>query len=494
MNKHTIRLHPLGKEIVVNDQTPLIDMLNEFGIEFPCGGKGTCGKCKVRLLNGKIGITENHQQKLDKLSLSSDWRLACFSHCDCDITLEVEQFNHLILADESDFDFIPGEGYGVAIDLGTTTIVAQLIDLSSAKVMAVETMLNPQVKFGADLISRIQSCLEGHAGEMTRIIRSAIGILIEQLLNKHEVELNKIVLVGNSAMQLIFSDGDVSPLAMYPFHTNNPGMKSFESEELDWKFLVKEAIQFYPSIGSFVGSDILAGIAATGIHEKENFTALIDLGTNGEIVIGNKNQIVCTSTAAGPAFEGANISMGMRAITGAISSLNLLDGKIEPSVIGNTMAKGICGSALIDAMAILRKLDLIGMFGEINSGESEILLTGKVKLTQKDINEFQLAKAAIAAGLTILARNLSIQLSEIDTVYIAGGFGNYINLENVVATGMIELSEEKIHKMGNTALIGAKMFLFSKPETVQEILAKIRHINLEGDPNFQDIYVDKMMF
>lgn len=493
MKKHTIRLHPIGKEIQVNDQTPLIDVLHEFGIEFPCGGNGTCGKCKVRLLDGYIQITRAHQQKLENLSLASDWRLACFSNCTSDITLEIEQFNHMILADESEYEFTPLQGFGVAVDLGTTTVVAQLIDLSTSKVIAVETMLNPQVRFGADLISRIQSCLDGHAGEMTRIIRSAIGTMIGLMLKKHEVDIRKVVLVGNTAMQLIFCNCDVSPLAMYPFHTKDLGLKSFPPEELNWNFKVIENVHFYPSIGSFVGSDILAGIAATGINQKEKYTALIDLGTNGEIVVGNRNRIVCASTAAGPAFEGATISMGMRAVTGAISSLSLVGGKIEANVIGNTVAKGICGSALIDAIAILRKLELIGMFGEINSGEDHIHLVGKVQLTQKDINEFQLAKAAIAAGLNILSSKLGISLSDIQKVYIAGGFGNYINLEHVVDTGMVEVQEEIIHKMGNTALIGAKMFLFPENTNTEEILSKIQHVNLEGDPNFQDIYVDKML-
>jgi uncharacterized 2Fe-2S/4Fe-4S cluster protein (DUF4445 family) len=492
MKKHTICLQPLGKEIQVNDQTPLIDVLHEFGIEFPCGGKGTCGKCKVKLLDGNIEIDEKHRQRLNKLNLSDEWRLACFSKCSSNITLEVEQFNHLILADESEFDFIPQAGYGIAVDLGTTTIVAQLIDLSSAKVIAVETILNPQVRFGSDLISRIQACLDGHAEEMTRIIRSAIGTMIEMMLKKHEVVIRKVVMVGNTAMQLIFSHCDVSPLSMYPFHTENLGMKSFQSEELLWKFQVSETIKFFPSIGSFVGSDILAGIAATGIHQKESYTALIDLGTNGEIVIGNKNHIVCASTAAGPAFEGANISMGMRAVTGAISSFSLDRENIEAHIIGNTSPKGICGSALIDAIAILRKLDKVGLFGEINSGEGHVKLVGKITLSQKDINEFQLAKAAIAAGMTILANRISILLSDIQQVYIAGGFGNYINLEHVSDLGMIELPEDRIKKMGNTALIGAKMFLFSDEKFINEILAKIRHINLESDPNFQNIYVDKM--
>jgi len=493
MKQHTIRLSPLGKELRVNDQTPLIDVLHEFGIEFPCGGKGTCGKCKVRLLNGEIEITEQHQHKLEQLKLADDWRLACFSSCTSNITLEIGQFNQLILADESTFDFIPQQGFGIAVDLGTTTLVTQLIDLSTAQVLAVETMLNPQVKHGADLISRIQACLDGNAAEMTNIIRTAIGSMIELMLKKQELEIRRIVLVGNTAMQLIFSGCDVTPLSAYPFHTDNLGIKTFEPKELGWNIPVTENIQFYPSIGSFVGSDILAGIAATGIHLNDKYTALIDLGTNGEIVLGNRHQLVCASTAAGPAFEGANISMGMRAVTGAISSLALTNDEINATVIGNTTPQGICGSALIDAIAILRKQELIGMFGEINSREQQVHLAGKVNLTQKDINEFQLAKAALAAGLTILSNNLNIQLSDIQEIYIAGGFGNYINLSNVVATGMIEIEEEKIHKMGNTALIGAKIFLFSGANTANEILSKTRHINLEGDPKFQDIYVDKML-
>lgn len=494
MKQHKIHLQPLGKTIRVNDRTPLIDVLHEFGIEFPCGGKGTCGKCKVKLLEGEIEMNEIHQQMIHKLGLTPEWRLACHCECSSDITLEIEQFNHLILADESDFEFIPQKGFGVAVDLGTTTLVAQLIDLSTAKVLAVETMLNPQAKFGADLISRIQASIDGNADEMTRLIRQSIGNMIELLLHKQMVEIQRICIVGNTVMQLLFSHGDLTPLAQYPFHTDNLGSKLFSVQELGWNFQVTEHVVFYPSIGSFVGSDILAGIVATGLYKHENYTALIDLGTNGEIVVGNKQKIVCASTAAGPAFEGTNISMGMRAVTGALSSIKLEGKVIKPVVIGNTKPKGICGSALVDAIAIFRELDMIGMFGEINSGETSLLITGDVRLTQKDINEFQLAKAAVAAGLEILCNSLSIQLADIQELYIAGGFGSYINIQHLVQTGMIEMSENKIHKMGNTALIGAKMFLFSDNQMTEEVLSMTRHINLESDPNFQNLYVDKMLF
>jgi uncharacterized 2Fe-2S/4Fe-4S cluster protein (DUF4445 family) len=457
-------------------------------------GRGTCGKCRIKLLKGEIEVTDVHREKLVKLNMEIDWRLACYSRCTGDLTLEIGQFDHLILADESEFEFQPQKGFGVAVDVGTTTLVTQLIDLSTAKVLAVETMLNPQVKFGADLISRIQSGIDGHASEMGRILRNAIGEMISRMIDKHPLTIKKVVMVGNAVMQLIFSDIDVSSLSRYPFHNDNPGLKIFMPAELGWSFPVQESILFYPSIGSFVGSDILAGIAATGLHTKDEITALVDLGTNGEIVVGNRHGIVCASTAAGPAFEGANISMGMRAVTGAISSLRLTNGEIEADIIGNADVKGICGSALIDAVAILHQLGMIGMFGEILSGENHVTIFENVQLTQKDINEFQLAKAAIAAGLEILTRTMDKNISDIAELYIAGGFGNYINVDHVVSTGMIEMDKDRIHKFGNTALIGAKMFLFSGPKIVDDILKITRHINLESDKDFQDIYVDKMLF
>ena len=491
--KHTILLHPLGKELIVNDKTPLIDVLHEFGVEFPCGGKGTCGKCQVRLLDGEILVNEEHKHKLEHFQLPNDRRLACMSNCTGSITLQVEQYEHIILADETDFDFLPGNGVGVAVDLGTTTLVTQLVDLATGKVLAVETMLNPHVKFGADLISRIQAGLDGHLTEMMQLIRKSIGRLILLMLKSCQQLPGRVVLVGNTVMHRIFSGQDLAPLSSYPFQVEDLGMSLFNPAELGWDFLSGASVQFYPSIGSFVGSDILAGIAATGLHRKEQYTALIDLGTNGEIVVGNRDKIICTSTAAGPAFEGSTLSMGMRAVTGAISSIHLADNKMAPSVIGNTSPKGICGSALIDAIAILLQQDLIGIFGEINSGEGSILIHNPIRLTQKDIYEFLLAKAAIAAGITILSKNLAIEPSDIHEIYIAGGFGNYISLEHLLATGMVETTADKIHKMGNTALIGAKMFLFENGELADEILGKTSHVNLEGFPNFQDIYVSKMI-
>ena len=494
MKKQIITIQPLGKKIEVNYNTSLIDVLHEFGVEFPCGGAGTCGKCKVKILEGSVQKSSKHQQKLEFLGLSDEWRLACDSNVIADITIEIEQFSNLILADESEFEFTAQKGFGIAVDLGTTTIVAQLIELSIAKVLAVEKRINPQVKFGADLISRIQATLDGHLPEMTKIIRETIGAMIDLMIAAGKVEIRKVVIVGNTVMHHIFCGYDLTGLSAYPFISERLAAEKFKTKDLNWNFDPEEEIIFYPSIGSFVGSDILAGIVATGLHQKEKYTALIDLGTNGEIVVGNNKHIVCASTAAGPAFEGYNISMGMRAVTGAISSINLVDNMLITNVIGNVEPKGICGSALIDAIATLRALNKIDTLGEILSGENSIQIAGNVSIIQKDITEFQFAKAAIAAGLKILAKNLNIKPEDIEQVYIAGGFGSYINLKHVVQVGMIELPEEKIKKMGNTALIGAKIFLFNDFEICNHVLTNCKHINLEEGTDFQDTYINKLYF
>jgi uncharacterized 2Fe-2S/4Fe-4S cluster protein (DUF4445 family) len=263
---------------------------------------------------------------------------------------------------------------------------------------------------------------------------------------------------------------------------------------LGWKHVSCDHLDFYPSIGSFVGSDILAGILATSMYRKEGYSLLIDLGTNGEIVLGNKEHLLCASTAAGPAFEGARISQGMLATTGAISSLTVNEDSWVCSVIGNGVSRGICGSGLIDAVAVLLEKGLIGEFGEIISGETEIALDSRVRLTQKDIQEFQLAKAAIAAGTEILITKLGISHEEVEEVYIAGGFGSYINLKHVLQLGMMDFRQERIHKLGNTALMGAKMFLFEHTNFPDLILDVCSHISLESEPGFQDVFADKLAF
>lgn len=415
------------------------------------------------------------------------------SRAEGDLVLEVGQYEAMIQADDTPFSFEAFHGYGVAVDLGTTTLVAQLIDLSNAKVLAVETALNPQRKWGSDLVSRLEAALAGNEKELTRVIREEIGGMIQKLITGRMNSIDRVVLVGNTVMQHFFAGSDIKALSFYPFESPDLAAKHFKASELDWEVDCKQ-ITFFPSIGSFVGSDILAGIHATGMMQRKEYSVLVDLGTNGEIVAGNSEKLLCASTAAGPAFEGATITSGMLATTGAISSVSLGAEGISCRVIGNVPAAGICGSGLIDAVAVLLEQEKLGEFGEILSGDSAIDITENVSLTAKDIQEFQLAKAAIAAGLEILLRKLGISPAEVANIFIAGAFGNYINLEKMLQTGMMDFPLDRFHKLGNSALIGAKMFLFSGMEVPEEILAITRHINLESEEDFQDIYVDRLAF
>ena len=489
----TIRLEPLGKTLRVRKGSSLKDALHEYGVEFPCGGKGTCGKCRVKLLQGEIEIDAFHRKRLEELHLEGGWRLACLSRCHGDLVLAVDQYEIPIQGDETPFAFVPRQGLGVAVDLGTTTLVAQLLDLGTGRILAMEKALNPQQKYGSDLISRLEAALAGNAPEMTGMIREKIRAMIDLLLAGREAGPVKIILVGNTVMQHFFCGLDLKPLAFFPFESPDLGARRFHPRELGWEMQSGEVI-FYPSIGSFVGSDILAGILATGLHRISEYSMLIDLGTNGEIVVGNGNRLLCASTAAGPAFEGARISMGMLATTGAISSVEPAEDSWLCRVIGNVRPRGICGSGLIDAVAVLLGRGLLDEYGQLVGAGEQVTLAGPVVLTQKDIQEFQLAKAAIATGVEILMKKLSIGPGDIATVHIAGAFGSYLNMDSVTATGMLGFTPVAFRKLGNTALMGAKMFLFSDLSLTDAILERTSHVNLESDPSFQDLFVENMRF
>ena len=494
-NKVKLRIEPMGKERIVNKGTPLKDILFEYGVEFPCGGQGYCGGCRVKLLAGDVKDPEKHKELNYKLGLEPNYRLACQSEIVEDLTLEIPQLESIILADSTEFKFEPREGFGIAIDVGTTTLVAQLIDLSNGKLLDIRTARNPQARFGADIMNRVQYALtEKGRNQLMHLIREKIYHLIAGLLRDKDVELKKVVMVGNTVMHHLFGGLDVGPLAMFPFEPGHKESLRYMPSELGWNLPESVQIIFVRPIGGFVGSDIYAGIIASGMDKNPNLTALIDLGTNGEIVVGNKDKMFCASTAAGPAFEGAVIQKGMSAMSGAISSVSLNNSHIEYHVIGNQKALGICGSGLIDAVAVFLEKGLIDASGAQVNDEQPLMISENVYLTQKDVREFQLAKAALAAGMQILTNKLGKSLTDITRVYIAGGFGNFINLENVKKLGMIEVCEYKILKLGNSALIGAKMLLFTDDYDFKNTLSKIEHVSLDANVNFQDIFVEKMFF
>lgn len=495
-----IELLPLGEIITAPPGSSLHALLFEKGVEFPCGGLGRCRGCRIRLVEGELPVTGSDQALLTPEERDHGWRLACGATANGNLRIELAQWEAPVLIDNSTFSFTPRDGRGVAVDLGTTTIVAQLIDLQTAEVLAVRTALNAQAKHGADIVSRIEHATHrGGQATLERIIRRQVGDLIANLPRSTpspSTDLIEVVLVGNTAMHHLFSGIDVTPLAHHPFESGECGLQCFEAGRLGWKLPGNPTVRFLPCLGGFVGSDVLVGILATRLHEQDSLQALVDLGTNGEIVVGNRDGLLAASTAAGPAFEGARISMGMRAATGAISGVRVSDHKLECEVLGNVAARGICGSGLVDAVASGLDLRLIEPSGRLAFADP-LVLSAPVALTQGDLREVQLAKGAIAAGLRILTRQLGASPSDLTALHLAGAFGNYIDPASARRIGLLSVATERVHAAGNTALLGAKLALFADgqgEDPFRSLLDMTTHQSLGIDPHFQDIFVEELPF
>ncbi len=493
-----IELQPLGRVLTVERGAALQDVLFAQGVEFPCGGRGRCQGCRVKVLAGTLPVTAEMQRMFTASELAQGWRLACQCQADGDLNLELAQWEASILSDDSAFAFTPQEGMGIAVDLGSTTLVAQLLDLRTGNVLGVRTALNGQARHGADIMSRIEFAINGGEAALREIIRNEIGAMVRELLvvaGRDPEDLRKVILVGNTVMHHLFCGVSVVPLASFPFESSDDALKVFAAPELGWALPASVSVRFLPCLGSFVGSDILAGILATRLHESDALVALVDLGTNGEMVVGRRGQLVCASTAAGPAFEGARIAMGMRAATGAISRVILANGRLECHVLGHVAPRGLCGSGLVDAVAAGLDAGWIRPNGRLSQGE-RLPLAEPVGLTQGDIRELQLAKGAIAAGLRLLTQQLGAQVGDITQLHLAGAFGNYISRASAKRIGLLPFGPEKVRPAGNTALLGAKMALFHPGENgaYADLRAQIQHVPLSADPVFEESFVEEMIF
>jgi uncharacterized 2Fe-2S/4Fe-4S cluster protein (DUF4445 family) len=468
------------------------------------------------VLKGKAEVNRAQEERLSPEEIAKGWRLACQCAVEGELEIELRQWDAAILVDDTPFAFRPRQGLGVAVDLGTTTLVAQLLDLATGKVLAVSTALNAQARYGADVMSRLQFAVLGCGQhQLETLIRQQIGALIEQLLfsaGRHGAEIADIVVVGNTVMHHFFCGIDAEPLAHYPFEPAEAGLQIFCSHALGWKLAGDPLVRFLPCLGGFVGSDVLAGILAAKLTEHDDLVGLVDLGTNGEIVIGNKEGLLCASTAAGPAFEGAKISMGMRASTGAISQVTVSPplnpllteegttgwcnrDRVHCRVIGDGTPRGLCGSGLVDAVAAGLELGVIATSGRFSNSENSWMLAPPVALTQNDIRELQLAKAAIAAGIKLLMQRRGAK--ELTRLYLAGAFGNYIDRASAQRIGLIDFPPERVEAAGNTALLGAKLALFSldsEDGSCPGIRRLVEHVALNADPSFQDVFVEELAF
>jgi len=302
-----------------------------------------------------------------------------------------------------------------------------------------------------------------------------------------------VILAGNTVMHHLFCGHSVEPLAHHPFEAENGGLAAFGPREVGWNLPPSCTVCFLPCLGSFVGSDILAGIAATGMAERDDLGVFIDLGTNGEMVVGNRRQLLCASTAAGPAFEGGRISMGMRAATGAISAVTAREGHLDCHVIGGGTARGICGSGLVDAIAAGLDVGAIQATGRLTT-KAPLQLSDAVSVTQPDVRELQLAKGAIAAGVRLLVKRWGATLADVQQVQLAGAFGNYINRSSASRIGLIEFDPDEVQPVGNTSLLGAKLALWKDDLEFGELRRRIQHVPLADEAAFQEVFVEQMAF
>ena len=477
-----IRLDPARPE-------DLRDLLFERGVEFPCGGDSLCGGCRIRVVQGDVAVTAAMRAALSSEELADGWRLACCARASGPVEVEIGQWSAQVLTDEAGIEPEPGEGYGIAIDLGTTTLVAQLVNLASGEIVAVETALNPQGRFGADVMSRTQFEL-AEPGVLGRLIRRSLGAMVAILAGGRT--LREVLIAGNTVMHHLFCGEDLEPLSHVPFRSPALAGRHFEAAEIEWATPADLGIRFLPCVGGFVGSDLLAGLVACGFSDSDTPLALLDLGTNGEIAVGSRDGIRCASTAAGPAFEGGRIRMGMRAGAGAIDRVWRERDGLRCHVIGAGPARGVCGSGLVDAAAAALDLGWLDERGRLSPGRTEISLDGRVALVQSDIRELQLAKGAIRAGLDILAGESG---SATPRLLLAGAFGNYIRIESARRIGLAPGWAGDVKAEGNTALRGTRMLLLSpsrRSGILDRLLSLTRHIELAAMPEFQDAFVQRM--
>jgi uncharacterized 2Fe-2S/4Fe-4S cluster protein (DUF4445 family) len=491
-----VRLAPLGTVLETAPGTSLRDLLFPHGVEFPCGGRGACRGCRVRIVSGAGEPGPDDRRILAADEIARGWRLACRAVASDDLTIEVEQWASAILADDHPLAAKRRQGAGIAVDVGTTTLVAQMVDLAEARVLAVRTALNPQAVSGADIMSRVAAALApAGAARLRDAVRAEVGRLVAGVCHDSGRAPQTVVLVGNTVMHHLFCGLDVAPLAATPFDSPRLDECRFDAAALGWDLGPAAVVRFLPCVRAFVGSDLLAGVRALHLADRDDLEAFVDLGTNAEIVVAGGGRILCASTAAGPAFEGGRISRGMRAANGAICEVSLVAGRMTARVLGGGRARGVCGSGLVDAVRCGLELGRILPTGRLAAGARTLPIDAGVALTQADVRELQLAKAAVAAGLRTLAARLGATLDDLACVHLAGAFGNYVSRSSACWIGLVPVEPARIRAAGNTALHGAKLALFDDgPELLDAVRARVEHVPLAADPQFADAYVDAMRF
>jgi uncharacterized 2Fe-2S/4Fe-4S cluster protein (DUF4445 family) len=418
--------------------------------------------------------------------------------------------------------------FGVAIDIGTTTLAAKLVDLRSGHVLAVSSASNPQSAYGADVVARIQYVTRHTGGlrKMSRLVVSRLNEMIAEMVKEASLgrsDVNKLVVVGNTVMQHLLLGIDPRHLGIKPYAAACAGPVRIPAVDVGFKVGFEAVVYSVPNLSSYVGSDITGALVALGMLTLDEPTLVVDMGTNGEMVLTDGTRLACCSSPAGPAWEGACISWGMRASAGAIERLEITSEDVEFRTVRESAPTGICGSGLIDIVGALRALNLVNQSGRL-SGKSDLqpeapsflrerLFEGPdgrrefrvadlgdsraISVTQDDIRQVQLAKAGIAAGVLTLLDELSLSPSDVRRAFIAGAFGNHIRGSDVARLGLVPgVREDRIHFVGNAALAGAEAILRSRRARIEaeELARRIEYVEVAARPEFEDVFVDAIPF
>ena len=484
--------------ISVGEGNTLLKELQDHGFDLysPCGGNGTCGKCKV-LIKGEGVVTSCIYPVLNDIEIVLPEKR--------EAKILVEQHEHT-----AQLAFDPGAPaglsyfpHGVAIDIGTTTLAFYLVNLVTGSIIETRAAVNPQTKYGADVISRINyTALNADGLKILQTeILSAINVQLDHFTEITGItrdELVKITVAGNTTMLHLLLGVDPLPIALAPFTPAFVGEQILKGKELTLHCHPEAQVKILPSIAAYVGSDIVAGIASIKPSDRYRRFLMMDIGTNGELALITPDKIWCCATAAGPAFEGANISCGMSAVEGAIS----IFGTEGYTVIGNSVPAGLCGSGLIDVVAYLVENKLVQSDGLLSEDfeivpEDHLSGTKRIVLTQQDIREVQLAKSAIMAGVNVLMKKASLSFEDLDALFLAGGFGSYIDVKSAVTIGMLPREMEfKTISLGNTSGTGALLALKSVQfdQTIQDVIERSCYVELSDDEDFVLDYVMNMDF
>ncbi len=462
----------------------------------PCGWHGKCGKCKVKAVGALSPVTPAEKERLTAYELENGIRLACKTQVLGYCEIEYERADGIGV-------MLDGSGkvaklaplfcdYGVAVDIGTTTIAVRLF-AKTGETLAEGGTINGQAKFGADVISRVEASLRGEANALKLAVRESIDEVIERLAKGIEIDGNRIdgaVITGNTVMLSLFTGTGVEPFSHAPFKPLDLFGKTYLASELGLTSISRTATVYIPrSVSAFVGADITTAMLSVGLNDKKN-AVLVDIGTNGEIAFSREGQISVCSTSAGPAFEGVGLSCGMTYGAGAIDKVSVVNGNLVARVVGGGEPKGVCGSGIIDAIAGLLTLEQIDKNGYL---EEEYRFSDGVRITQKDIREIQLAKSAICAGI----KTLVAKPKDKPKLYIAGGFGSKIDFVTAGKIGLIPIDRVgKIETVGNASLSGAQMLLLDRTLIGEsENLAKnCDLVELATDKTFIEEYTSGMTF